>query len=86
MAGERDEIVDAPPVGEQIHMPAPSLLPILNAVGLSVAIIGITISIVMVIVGLVLFAGTAIVWIRDSRRLPARRRAAPTGSGVGSRH
>ncbi|HYH88786.1 MAG TPA: hypothetical protein VEX67_06110 [Solirubrobacteraceae bacterium] len=68
MAGERDEIVDAPPVGEQIHMPAPSLLPILNAVGLSVAIIGITISIVMVIVGLVLFAGTAIVWIRDSRR------------------
>jgi len=68
MAGERDEIVDAPPVGEQIHMPAPSLLPILNAVGLSVAIIVITISIVMVIVGLVLFAGTAIVWIRDSRR------------------
>ena len=68
MAGERDEIVDAPPVGEQIHMPAPSILPILNAVGLSVAIIGITISIVMVIVGLVLFAGTAIVWIRDSRR------------------
>ena len=68
MAGEPDEIVEAPPVGEQIHMPAPSLLPILNAIGLSVAIIGITISIVMVIVGLVLFAGTAIVWIRDSRR------------------
>ena len=36
----------APPVGEQIHMPAPSLLPILNAVGLSTAIIGITISII----------------------------------------
>ena len=68
MAGERDEIVDAPPVGEQIHMPAPSLLPILNAVGVAVAIIGITISIVMVIVGLVLFAGTAIAWIRDARR------------------
>ena len=68
MAGEHDEIVDAPPVGEQIHMPAPSILPILNAVGLAVAIVGITISIVMVIVGLVLFAGTAIVWIRDSRR------------------
>ena len=68
MAAEQDESVDAPPVGEQIHMPAPSILPILNAVGLSVAIIGITISIVMVIVGLVLFAGTAIVWIRDSRR------------------
>ena len=68
MAAEHDEIVDAPPVGEQIHMPAPSILPILNAVGLATAIVGITISIIMVIAGLVLFAGTAIVWIRDARR------------------
>ena len=68
MASEYDEIVDAPPVGEQIHMPAPSILPILNAVGLATAIVGITISIVMVIVGLLLFLGTAIAWIRDARR------------------
>ena len=68
MAAERDEIVEAPPVGEQIHMPAPSLLPILNAVGLATAIIGITISLVMVIVGLVLFLATTILWIRDARR------------------
>ena len=65
---ERDDIVEAPPVGEQIHMPSPSLLPILNAIGLSTAIIGITISIVMVIAGLLLFAVTAILWIRDARR------------------
>ena len=68
MASEHDEIVDAPPVGEQIHMPAPSILPILNAIGLATAIVGITISIIMVIVGLVLFAVTAIAWIRDARR------------------
>ena len=68
MASEHEEIVDAPPVGEQIHMPAPSILPIVNAAGLATAIVGITISIVMVIVGLVLFAGTAIVWIRGARR------------------
>jgi hypothetical protein len=68
MASEHEEIVDAPPVGEQIHMPAPSILPILNAAGLAIAIVGITISIVMVIIGLVLFAGTAIAWIRDARR------------------
>ena len=68
MAAEQDETLDAPPVGEQIHMPAPSLLPILNAVGISTAIIGITISMIMVIFGLVLFAGTAIAWIRDARR------------------
>jgi O-antigen ligase len=68
MAAEHEEIVDAPPVGEQIHMPAPSLLPILNAVGLSVAIVGITISVIFIVAGLLLFVVTAILWIRDARR------------------
>ena len=68
MAAARDEIVDAPPVGEQIHMPAPSLIPILNATGISIAVIGITISLILVVGGLLLFFGTALVWIRDARR------------------
>ena len=65
---DRDDRIDAPPVGEQIHMPAPSLIPVLNAVGVAVAIVSITISLVGVIAGAVLFLGTAIVWIRDARR------------------
>jgi uncharacterized protein YjeT (DUF2065 family) len=65
---ERDESVEAPPVGEQIHMPEPSILPVINAAGLAVAIIGITISLVLVIAGLVVFFATAIVWIRSARR------------------
>ena len=65
---EFDEITEAPPVGEQIHMPAPSILPILNAVGLSVAIISIPLSIYGVIVGLLLFLGTAARWIASARR------------------
>jgi hypothetical protein len=65
---ELDDRGDAPPVGEQIHMPAPSILPVLNAVGLATAIVGITISMVLVIGGLLLFLATAIVWIRDARR------------------
>jgi O-antigen ligase len=63
-----DDIVDVPPAGEQIHMPAPSILPVLNAVGLATAIVGITINPVLIIAGLLLFVGTAIVWIRDARR------------------
>jgi hypothetical protein len=63
-----DDIVEAPPVGESIHLPAPSLLPVLNAVGLSIAIIAIPLSIYGVIVGLVLFLATAAVWIRSARR------------------
>ena len=65
---ERDDTIDAPPAGEQIHMPAPSIIPVLNAAGLATAIVGITISIVLVIGGLLLFLGTAIVWIRGARR------------------
>jgi hypothetical protein len=65
---ERDDHIDAPPVGEQIHMPAPSLIPILNAVGLSLAIVGLTISTIFIVVGLVLFVATAIVWIVGARR------------------
>jgi O-antigen ligase len=65
---ERDESVEAPPVGEQIHMPEPSILPVINAAGLAVAIIGITISLILVIAGLLVFFATAIVWIRSARR------------------
>jgi len=58
----------APPVGEQIHMPEPSRLPILNAVGLSVAVVSITISKWGVIAGLILFAVTLVLWIRAAAR------------------
>jgi hypothetical protein len=57
----------APPVGEQIHMPEPSLLPILNAAGLAIAILGITLTPVMVVAGLLVFLGTAIKWARSAR-------------------
>ncbi len=65
---ERDDILEAPPAGEQIHLPEPSLLPVLNAVGISIAIIGIPISLVLVIPGLVLFFVTAAIWIGKARR------------------
>ena len=67
MANEHD-ILDAPPAGEEIHLPEPSILPVLNAAGVSIAIVGITISIIMVIAGALLFLGTALVWISKARR------------------
>jgi len=65
---ESPEQLPAPPVGEQIHMPEPSLLPIVNAFGVSIAIIGITISMVIVVAGLVIFAISTIIWIVKARR------------------
>jgi O-antigen ligase len=63
-----EDTADVPPVGEQIHMPQPSILPVLNAVGLSTAIVGITISTILIVAGLLLFVGTTVVWIRSARR------------------
>ena len=65
---EPDDIGAAPPAGEQIHLPNPSILPVLNAVGVSIAIIGIPISLSVVIPGLVLFLVTAAIWIAKARR------------------
>ena len=56
------------PVGEQIHMPAPSILPLINAFGLALAIVSITLTPVLVVAGLIIFLVTAVKWIGDTRR------------------
>ena len=80
MSTESVEDVTVPPVGEEIHMPEPSLLPILNAAGLSLAIVGITITLIATVIGLTLFLVTLVIWIRAATReiseLPAEHRAA----------
>ena len=57
-----------PPAGEEIHLPGPSLHPILLAVGITFTLIGITISLVFVVAGGLLTLGTIVAWIRDARR------------------
>jgi hypothetical protein len=59
---------DAPPVGEQIHMPASSILPMINAAALAFAIVSITISWILVAFGALIFIITAVKWIGDTRR------------------
>jgi uncharacterized membrane protein (DUF485 family) len=65
---EPDNIPEAPPAGEHIHMPAPSLIPLINSAGLATAIVGITISPIMIVGGLLVFLASTVVWIRDARR------------------
>jgi hypothetical protein len=59
---------NVPPAGEQVHMPARSALPLINAAGLAIAIISLTFSWVLVVAGLVVFLSTAVLWIRSTRR------------------
>jgi hypothetical protein len=57
-----------PPPGEEIHMPRPSILPLINAAGLALAIVSLTLVWYLVAVGLIVFVVTAIKWIADVRR------------------
>jgi hypothetical protein len=65
---EPHEITNVPPAGEEIHMPAPSALPLINAAALALAIISITISWWLVGAGGLVFLVTAIIWVRHTRR------------------
>ena len=57
-----------PPPGEEIHMPRPSILPLINAAGLALAIVSLTMSWWLVGFGGIVFIVTAAKWIADVRR------------------
>jgi hypothetical protein len=59
---------EAPPPGEEIHLPGPSFLPVFMAVGITLGIIGITINVIISIVGVVIFLITLVRWIRETRQ------------------
>jgi hypothetical protein len=59
---------DIPPVGEEIHLPGPSLIPLLSAISITMIVIGTTISWFVSIAGLILFIVTTVRWISDTRR------------------
>jgi type IV secretory pathway TrbD component len=59
---------DVPPAGEDIHLPGPSILPLLSGVAITCMIIGLTISMWFSIFGVVLFVITTVIWVRDTRR------------------
>jgi hypothetical protein len=63
-----DDYRAAPPVGEEVHMPAPSVLPLINAASLALSIVSLTLSWWLVGAGLIGFIGTSVRWIRDVRR------------------
>lgn len=56
-----------PPVGEEIHLPGPSILPLILAAGITLALIGITISKILVVGGLAITIPTIVIWVRTTR-------------------
>ncbi len=59
---------EIPPVGEEVHLPGPSILPLLTAVGITLFLVGITTVIELTIVGGILTIACILRWIGDTRR------------------
>jgi hypothetical protein len=58
---------EVPPVGEEIHLPGPSILPILTALGITLTIVGLTTFVELTIAGGLLTIFCLIRWIKDTR-------------------
>jgi hypothetical protein len=59
---------DVPPTGEEIHLPGPSMLPVLTAVGITLMLIGVTTFIEFTFIGAILTVVCVVRWIKDTRR------------------
>ena len=63
-----DEPPQAPPAGEEIHLPGPTILPFVMAIGITLTVIGTTITWLFSVLGIIIFVVTLLMWIRDTRR------------------
>lgn len=59
---------EVPPAGEEIHLPGPTIKPLLLTVGITMALVGVTTSIVLVIAGAILGVWVIVAWVADTRR------------------
>jgi TRAP-type C4-dicarboxylate transport system permease small subunit len=58
---------EIPPAGEEIHLPGPSVLPALTALGITLALVGVTTYIELVVAGGLITLFAVIRWIRETR-------------------
>jgi hypothetical protein len=59
---------EIPPAGEEIHLPEPSMLPVLTAVGITLALVGVTTFIELTVVGVIMTVVCIWRWVGDTRR------------------
>jgi len=57
-----------PPVGEEIHLPGPTLLPFISAIAITLIVIGTTLGIILSIFGLIILVVCIVRWVGDTRR------------------
>lgn len=64
-AGRDEPVVPRPT--EELHLPGPSYLPVIVAVGITLAIVGVVISYFIVAAGLIITVVAILRWVRETR-------------------
>ena len=59
---------EAPPSGEEIHLPGPSILPVLLALGIALTLVGLTTFVELTVIGALLSIYCVVRWIKETRR------------------
>ena len=59
---------DAPAVGEEVHLPGPSLLPLVTAIAITLIVVGTTLGWAFSIIGLIILVIAIFRWVKDTRR------------------
>ena len=68
MASETETRADAlPEATEQVHMPEPSYLPVLVALGITLMLVGVVLTWIITIIGVIPFVVGVVLWIRGTR-------------------
>ena len=57
-----------PQAGEPIHLPDPSYLPVIVALGVTIALVGVVMSWIVFGLGLAITLVAVVLWVRDTRR------------------
>jgi hypothetical protein len=57
-----------PPAGEEIHLPGPTILPLMLTIGITMVLIGVTTEWYLVIAGVILTVWVIAKWTLDTKR------------------
>jgi type IV secretory pathway TrbD component len=59
---------EAPPAGEAVHLPGPTYLPVVTALGVTLAVVGVVQSWILVALGVIVTVVAVWRWIRETRQ------------------
>jgi hypothetical protein len=58
---------ETPPVSEEIHLPPPTVVPALAAIGITLTLVGLTTFIELTVAGGLLTLGCVVSWVKTAR-------------------